>query len=192
MIAIIEYKAGNIESVRNAVRRAGHSCIVTSDEQQLRRADKVILPGVGHAAPAMQQLKEAGLDVVIPTLQQPVLGICLGMQLFCRYSEEGNTDCLGIFDTSVRRFPATGIVPHMGWNTLRAMSGPLLEGVSSTDDVYFVHSYYAEQCTHTVAACDYLLPFSAVLQRDNFFATQFHPEKSGEVGKKIIHNFLGL
>jgi glutamine amidotransferase len=184
MIAIIEYKAGNIESVRNAVRQAGHSCIVTSDEQQLRRADKVILPGVGHAAPAMQQLKEAG--------QQPILGICLGMQLFCRYSEEGNTDCLGIFDNVVRHFPATGIVPHMGWNTLTDMSSPLLEGVLLTDDVYFVHSYYVEPGIHTVATCDYLLPFSAALQRDNFFATQFHPEKSGAVGKKIFNNFLSL
>lgn len=192
MIAIIQYNAGNITSVENAVKRLGFPCRVTGDVDAIRQAEKVIFPGVGEASSAMIYLKERGLDKVIQSLVQPVLGICLGLQLMCEQSEEGNTQCLGIFGTTVKRFPAAGIVPHMGWNNLSVKESPLFAGLDKEDNFYFVHSYYAGLCEQTLASCNYLLPFSAAMQKENFFATQFHPEKSGDVGEKLLHNFLKI
>lgn len=192
MIAIIKYNAGNTQSVENAIRRLGYDCIITDDNDEILKADKVIFPGVGEASSAMHYLKEKGLDVLIPSLKQPVLGICLGMQLMCRLSEEGNTNALGIFDIDVKKFPPTEKVPHMGWNNLQNMKGDMLRSVKHEDDLYFVHSYYAELSQYTIAQCDYILPFSAALQKDNFYATQFHTEKSGSIGEQILKNFLAL
>jgi glutamine amidotransferase len=193
MITIIKYNAGNITSVKNAVERLGFDCIVTDDEQQIRNADKVIFPGVGEASSAMNYLRERGMDKLITSLTQPVLGICLGQQLMCKFSEEGNTTCLGIFDVEVKKFLATDIVPHMGWNGLRPRNeSRLLKDISENDDVYFVHSYYCELSENTIAECDYILPFSAAMQKENFYATQFHPEKSASVGERILKNFLEL
>jgi glutamine amidotransferase len=191
MIAIIKYNAGNITSVKNAVERLGFECIVTDVEQEIRQAEKVIFPGVGEASSAMNYLKDKELDNIIKTLTQPVLGICLGQQLMCKFSEEGNTDCLSIFDVNVKKFPPLEIVPHMGWNNIQLYSeSVLLNGISENDNVYFVHSYYCEVSENTVATCDYILPFSAVMQKNNFYATQFHPEKSASVGERILLNFL--
>ena len=190
MIAIIKYPAGNITSVENAVNRLGYQCVVTDDVELLKSADKVIFPGVGEASTAMKSLKETGLDKIIPALTQPVLGICLGQQLMCNFSEENNTECLGIFNTTVKKFPPTELVPHMGWNDLKLEQSRLLEGVSAEDNFYFVHSFYAEVCESTTATCDYILPFSAVMEKDNFYATQFHPEKSADAGERILKNFL--
>jgi glutamine amidotransferase len=192
MIAIIQYNAGNIRSVQNALTRLGYESMVTDDHDLIRKAAKVILPGVGEAGSAMKHLKEKGLDKLIPSLKQPFLGICLGQQLLCGFSEEGNTNCLGIFDANVRRFPDKEIVPHMGWNNFTRVSGPLFKNVSAEEDVYFVHSYYCEVGEDTAATCDYILPFSAAMQKDNFYATQFHPEKSARVGQQILINFLSL
>lgn len=192
MIAILKYNAGNITSVKNAVERAGYSCIITDDETELKKADKVIFPGVGEASSSMKYLKDRNLDVVIRSLQQPVLGICLGQQLMCTHSEEGNTDCLGIFNSTVKLFPADLIVPHMGWNTIEQMSSDLFSGIEEKDDVYFLHSYYADISEHTTAICNYILPFSAAMQKDNFYATQFHPERSSVIGERILLNFLRL
>ncbi len=192
MIAILKYNAGNIASVRNALDRLGYASFVSDDPEEIRKADKVIFPGVGEASSAMKYLKETELDKLIPDLKQPFLGICLGLQLMCRHSEEGDTDCLGLFDIEVKRFPAGEPVPHMGWNNLKNLRGPLFEGISEEDDVYFVHSYYAETSPFTSAVCEYILPFSAALQRDNFYALQFHVEKSGKVGERMLRNFLEL
>jgi len=178
--------------VENAVKRLGYRCRVTDDTGEIRQAEKVIFPGVGEASSAMIYLKERGLDDVITSLQQPVLGICLGLQLMCSHSEEGDTACFGIFDARVRKFPPGEIVPHMGWNNLTEVRSPLFTGFGKEDTVYFVHSYYAEICPQTIAQCDYIVPFSAAMQGDNFYATQFHPEKSGSVGEYILHNFLRL
>ncbi len=190
MIAIIKYNAGNITSVKNALNRLGYESIITDDESKIRNADKVIFPGVGEASTAMQYLQERKLDVLIKTLTQPVLGICLGQQLMCTFSEENNTPCLGIFDTSVKLFPHTALVPHMGWNNIESNNDPLFEGIGKDDNFYFVHSYYAEICERTIATCEYILPFSAAMQKDNFYATQFHPEKSADVGERVLRNFL--
>jgi glutamine amidotransferase len=193
MIAIIKYNAGNITSVKNAIERLGFDCIVTDDDQQIRSADKVIFPGVGEAKSAMNYLRERGMDELIISLTKPLLGICLGQQLLCKTSEEGNTKCLGVFDVEVKKFPATEVVPHMGWNCHRQFNNsPLFKGISKDDDVYFVHSYYCELSENTIAECDYILPFSAAMQKDNFYATQFHPEKSASVGEQILKNFLEL
>ncbi|WP_019539139.1 imidazole glycerol phosphate synthase subunit HisH [Proteiniphilum acetatigenes] len=192
MIAIIKYNAGNITSVKNAVERLGYECKVTDDIDEVLSAEKVIFPGVGEAKSAMNHLESKGLDKIIQSLVQPTLGVCLGLQLMCRHSEEGDTKCLGIFDAKVKKFPATDIVPHMGWNNLEVEVNPLFNGFGKDDAVYFVHSYYAEICSETIARCDYILPFSAAMQKDNFYATQFHPEKSGDVGEKILRNFLDL
>ncbi len=193
MIAIIKYNAGNTTSVKNAIERLGFDCIVTDDNQQIRSADKVIFPGVGEARSAMNYLRERGLDELIISLTKPLLGICLGQQLLCKTSEEGNTKCLGVFDVEVKKFPATDVVPHMGWNCHRQFNNsPLFKGVSKDDNVYFVHSYYCELSENTIAECDYILPFSAAMQKDNFYATQFHPEKSASVGELILKNFLEL
>jgi imidazole glycerol-phosphate synthase subunit HisH len=192
MIAILKYNAGNIKSVRNALTRLHYESIITDDPAELLNADKVIFPGVGEASSAMQYLKERGLDKTIISLRQPVLGICLGLQLLCRYSEEAETKCLGIFDTDVRLFPPVDKIPHMGWNNFLTMRGDLFKEVELEEDVYYVHSYYPEISSCTTATCDYILPFSASMQSGNFYATQFHPEKSAETGEKILRNFLEL
>jgi glutamine amidotransferase len=192
MIAILKYNAGNIMSVKNALNRLGYKSIITDNPEELSRADKVIFPGVGEASSAMRYLKDRGLDSIILSLKQPVLGICLGMQLMCRHSEEADTDCLGIFDTEVRLFPPVDKIPHMGWNNFFTLKGDLFRGVAPEDDVYFVHSYYPEISIFTTATCDYILPFSAAMEKDNFYATQFHPEKSAGIGEIILQNFLNI
>lgn len=194
-VAIVDYNAGNVRSVLNAVRRIGVEPLLTRDATEIRSADKVIFPGQGEAAGTMRFLRDTGLDRVITGLRQPVLGICIGMQLLCRHSDEGDTDCMGVFDADVLRFAPRrheDKVPHMGWNSLRDVQGSLFRGLHDGAYVYFVHSYYVPLCGSTVATCDYIQPFSAALQRDNFYATQFHPEKSGGVGEQILHNFLAL
>jgi glutamine amidotransferase len=198
MIAIVKYNAGNIGSVTNALNRLGIDNKVTDDPEELKAAGKVIFPGVGEAGTAMKYLRERGLDQVLIKLKQPVLGICLGMQLMCNHSEEGDTNCLGIFDTQVKKFPETAgmKVPHMGWNAInlefKVQNSELMNDIDNIADVYYVHSYYAQLCENTVAACDYILPFSSVLQKGNFYATQFHPEKSAEIGEQILRNFIEL
>lgn len=192
MIAIIKYNAGNIQSVQNALNRLGVESVITDDKTTILNADKVIFPGVGEASSAMNYLKERGLDQVIRTITQPFLGICLGLQLMCKYSEEGNTDCLGIFDTKVKLFPPKLKVPHIGWNNLKSSDVELFKGIRSSEDFYFVHSYYAELCEETIAVTDYIKPISAALQKNNFYATQFHPEKSASVGEKLLKNFIEL
>ena len=195
MIAIVDYKCGNLRSVENALERLSCPYILTADPDQLKAADKVILPGVGSAKAAMDNLREAGLPDVIRSLRQPVLGICVGLQVMCRDSEEGPTDGLGIFDAHVRRFEAApdAKVPHMGWNSLGNLDGKLFKGMESGRFVYFVHSYYAGLCQDTVATCRHgNTLFSAALRYENFYGTQFHPEKSGDVGEQVLKNFLAL
>ncbi len=192
MIAIIKYNSGNSTSVKNALSRLGYECIITSNAEEILNADKVIFPGVGEAKSAMEYLISVGLDEVIKNIKNPFLGICLGMQIMCRQTEEGDTKCLGIFDAKVRKFPPKGIVPHMGWNNCMVLKTPLFDKVTENEDFYFVHSYYAELSEYTSAQCDYLLPFSAALQRDNFYGTQFHPEKSGKPGSQLLKSFLEL
>lgn len=192
MIAIIKYNAGNIKSVQNALTRLGVESVVTDDPNTIIYADKVIFPGVGEAGSAMSYLQERGMDVLIKSITRPFLGICLGQQLMCSHSEEGNTHCLNIFDVNVRKFPSTDIVPHMGWNTIYDLKGEIFKKNNDHDDVYFLHSYYADLCADTSATCTYILPFSAALQKDNFFATQFHPEKSADVGDQILKSFIEL
>ena len=197
-IVIIKYNAGNIESVNNALHRLGVNAEITAEKDKIRNADKVIFPGVGEASTTMKYLREHKLDEVIVSLKQPVLGICLGLQLMCSHSEENNTDCLGIFDEKVKRFvPNPGEefitkVPHMGWNAINDLESDLMKNINENEYVYFVHSYYAEKSEHTIASCNYILPFSAALHKNNFYATQFHPEKSGDVGAKILENFLKI
>ena len=194
-VAIIKYNAGNIYSVSYALKRLGVEAIVTADPERLQKADKVIFPGVGEARTTMDYLRRHRLDVLIKELKQPLLGICLGMQLMCRHSEEGDADCLGIFDVDVKRFlpqAHTDKVPHMGWNTITALRSGLFDERQEQQFVYFVHSYYVPVNPFTAATTDYILPFSAALHKDNFYATQFHPEKSGSVGEAILHNFLKL
>lgn len=195
---IIKYNAGNIESVRNALKRLGVQAEVTADKDKIINADKVIFPGVGEASTTMEYLRKHKLDDLIVSLKQPVLGICLGLQLMCSHSEEGDTTCLGIFDERVKRFvPEPGMeyitkVPHMGWNTIYNTHSDLFSKNLENQYMYFVHSFYAGLGKNTAATCDYILPFSAALQKDNFYATQFHPEKSGIVGAEILQNFLNL
>jgi glutamine amidotransferase len=197
-IVIIKYNAGNIESVNNALQRLGVNAEITGDHEKIKAAGKVIFPGVGEASTTMAYLKKEGLDQLIPTLKQPVLGICLGLQLMCSYSEENDTACLGIFDEKVKRFiPEPGKefitkVPHMGWNSISQLKSEIFDLSLENQYVYFVHSFYAAVGEHTAAVCNYINPFSAALHRDNFYATQFHPEKSGTVGAKILENFLNL
>ncbi|WP_428068623.1 imidazole glycerol phosphate synthase subunit HisH [Chryseobacterium gambrini] len=190
MIAIIKYNGGNISSVQNSLNRLNVESVVTDDFDLIRKADKVIFPGVGEASSTMKLLKEKGLDQLIPTLKQPVLGVCLGMQLMCKNNEEGNTVGMGIFDIDVKKFPAKNIVPHMGWNTISDFKSGIFSGIEENSDVYFVHSFYCELSENTTSVCDYILPFSASLQKDNFYAMQFHPEKSGDIGSRLLENFL--
>ena len=194
MIAIVDYKMGNLRSVENALRRLGAEFTVTADADVIRRAERVLLPGVGNAAEAMENLREAGLVDVIRSLRQPVLGICVGMQVMCRHSEEGDVDCLGIFDARVKRFePAPDVkVPHMGWNRINNLDSKLFKGLERGSYVYFVHSFYPELCPDTIATSKHGVMFSAALKYENFYGTQFHPEKSGDVGERIIENFLRL
>ncbi|HON53350.1 MAG TPA: imidazole glycerol phosphate synthase subunit HisH [Bacteroidales bacterium] len=193
-IAIVKYNAGNIQSVSYALNRLGIEPIITNDPDKLYKADKIIFPGVGEASSAMAYLRAHGLDKILTTLTQPFLGICFGMQLMCKHSEEGNVDCLGIFDVQVKRFPSSKEfkIPHMGWNTIQNHKGTLLTNIPEQSFVYFVHSYYAELNEHTTTTCNYILPYSAGIEKDNFFAFQFHPEKSGEIGAKILENFIKL
>ena len=194
-VAIVKYNAGNIRSVDCALRRLGVEAMITADEAMLRSADKVIFPGVGEAATTMDFLHTTGLDAVIKSMEKPLLGICLGMQLMCRHSDEGNVDCLNIFDVDVKRFQSErheDKVPHMGWNTIEQTCSSLFRGFTKEEFVYFVHSFYVPVNEYTAAVTDYILPFSAALHKENFYATQFHPEKSGDVGERILKNFLEL
>jgi len=198
-VAIIKYNAGNVQSVLYALQRLGIHAFVTDVHEEIKSADKVIFPGVGNALSAMEYLKSRKLDELIRSLQQPVLGICLGLQLLCESSEEGNTQCLGIFKTTVKKFDNNVFqnknlvpvkIPHMGWNTIRNLSSPLMEGLSEESFVYFVHSYYADVCDETIAATEYINPFSAALHKNNFYGVQFHAEKSAATGERILSNFL--
>ena len=194
-VADVKYNAGNIRSVDYALKRLGVEAVITADKEELQSADKVIFPGVGEAETTMNHLKATGLDELIKNLRQPVFGICLGMQLMCRYSEEGEVDCLNIFDVDVKRFVPQkheDKVPHMGWNTIGKTNSKLFEGFTEEEFVYFVQSFYVPTCDFTAATTDYIHPFSAALHKDNFYATQFHPEKSGKTGEKILTNFLNL
>lgn len=191
MIGIIDYGTGNIKSVGNALARLGTEYIVTSQISIIKECDRIILPGVGSAGMAMENLKRSGLDKIIPALTQPVLGICLGMQLLCAHSEEDDTECLGIFKNRVQKFPEIGKkIPHIGWNTIGSLKGSLYTNVKQESFVYFVHSYFAGVDEKTIAASEYGIRFSASLNEKNFFGCQFHPEKSGDIGEKILHNFL--
>ena len=194
MIAIVDYKMGNLRSVENALKRLGAEFVVTSDADVIRSADRVLMPGVGNAAEAMENLRKAELVDVIRSLRRPVLGICVGMQVMCRHSEEGDVDCLNLFDARVKRFePAVDLkVPHMGWNTIGNLESKLFKGIEGGEYVYFVHSYYPELCPDTIATSRHGVMFSAALKYENFYGTQFHPEKSGDVGERIIANFLKL
>ena len=197
-IAIIKYNAGNIRSVDFALQRLGISAMITADPDEIKSADRVIFPGVGEASTTMSYLRQHKLDTLICDLRQPVLGVCLGLQLMCTHSEEGDTECLGVFPEMVRKFvpqpeDSTSFkVPHMGWNSVSGLKTFLFNDISEDEYFYFVHSYYATTGADTVATCNYLVPFSAALQRDNFYATQFHPEKSGKTGAKILENFINL
>ena len=198
MIAVVDYATGNLRSVADALHRSGAEFFLTADPEVLRQADKVILPGVGEASSAMEKLRERGLDTVIPSLTQPVLGICIGMQLMCLGSEEGGVGCMGIFPARVLRLTSvTGTgerlkVPHVGWDTISGLRTPLFDGMAGDTYVYYVHSFAAEPCDATIATTVYGEPFSAALGRNNFYGTQFHPEKSGAAGARILHNFLKL
>lgn len=191
-VAIIKYNAGNVCSILNALNRIGIEPIITDNAEYISTADKVIFPGVGEASSAMQYLKEHRLDIVIRNLKQPLLGICLGMQLLCRFSEENNTSCLGIFDQDIKKFSSEKKIPQIGWNSINELSSELFKGIKDEEYVYFVHSYYAEITENTIATTDYGVKYSSALQKGNFYATQFHPEKSGIIGAKIIENFIKL
>ncbi|WP_121667024.1 imidazole glycerol phosphate synthase subunit HisH [Mesonia aquimarina] len=191
-IVIIDYGAGNIKSIQFAIRRLGYNAILSNNTSLIQQADKVIFPGVGHANSAMKKLKDSKLDQIIPNLTQPVLGICLGMQLMCKYTEEGAVDGLGIFPISVYRFPQKSKIPHTGWNTIEKLRSPLFNSIQEKEYTYFVHSFYAPISDFTIAQTEYIIPFSAALQKGNFLATQFHPEKSSSPGERILSNFLNL
>lgn len=191
-IVIINYGAGNIQSILFAIERLGYKAILSNNPDEIKAADKVIFPGVGEASYAMQMLQKSGLDTLIPTLKQPVLGICLGMQLMCNSSEEGQTKGLGIFDVGVVKFTSKVKVPQMGWNTIYHLKSSLFSGIAENEYMYLVHSFYAPLCVETIARTNYELEYSSALEKDNFYGTQFHPEKSGDVGETILANFLKL
>ncbi|MFT6717254.1 MAG: glutamine amidotransferase [Saprospiraceae bacterium] len=191
-LVIIDYGAGNVQSVKYALNRLGIDATLSNDPATIKSADKIIFPGVGAAGPAMEALKENGIDELIPTLTQPVLGICLGMQLMCTHSEEGNVMGLGIIDVNVQKFIGEAKIPHMGWNNVSKLKSSLFEGFSTEDQLYFVHSYYVPVNEFTIAECDYIQNFSAAIQKDNFYACQFHPEKSGDVGEQLLKKFIAL
>ncbi|MDI5888691.1 MULTISPECIES: imidazole glycerol phosphate synthase subunit HisH [Flavobacterium] len=191
-IVIINYGAGNIQSIMFAIERLGFKAILSNNPDEIKAADKVIFPGVGEASSAMKMLLESGLETLIPTLKQPVLGICLGMQLMCNKSEEGNTKGLGIFDVDVIKFTPKVKVPQMGWNQIYNLKSPLFEGINENEYMYLVHSFYAPNCPEAIATTDYEVEYASALQKDNFYGTQFHPEKSGDVGEQILANFLKL
>jgi glutamine amidotransferase len=191
-LVIIKYNAGNIQSVLYALERIGMEAIVTDDHEQIRSADKVIFPGVGEASTAMNYLRERQLDTLIKDLEQPVLGICLGMQLMCHHTEENDTKCLGIFDTTVKKFTGDLKIPQIGWNTVTGISQPLFKNIADPSYCYFVHSFYAEICKETAAVTEYGTKFSSALQKNNFYGVQFHPEKSAAIGEQILKNFIDL
>ncbi len=191
-IAIIDYNAGNVQSVYYALKRMGIEANITADHQEIKNADKVIFPGVGEAASTMKYLKKSGLDLLIPSLEQSVLGICLGMQLLCSNTEEGQTNCLSIFPNKVKLFKGKEKVPHIGWNSISNLKGELFKGIKKDAYVYFVHSFYVETQSDTIATCNYMGDFSAAIQKNNFYAVQFHPEKSGDTGQQILKNFIEL
>lgn len=191
-LRIVNYGAGNIKSIQFAFQRLGFNAVLTSDADQILKADKVIFPGVGEASSAMKMLKKSGLDGLIPELKQPVLGICLGMQLMCNYTEEGDTNGLGIFHTDVKRFSNKVKVPQMGWNTVKNLKSDLFKNIDEGDYMYLVHSYYAKNCKESIATSDYEIEYASALENDNFFGVQFHPEKSGKVGARLLQNFLEL
>ena len=191
-IALIDYGAGNVQSVKYAVKRLGYEPVLTKDHEEIRSSDKVIFPGVGSAKAAMVQLQMSGLDELIPTLKQPVLGVCVGMQLMCKYSFEGNVSCLGIIDAEVKKFEGAMKIPHMGWNTISDVKSTIFEHSLEKEQVYFVHSYYVPINKYTIAETSYGLSFSAAIQKDNFYAVQFHTEKSGDIGSQILKKFLEL
>lgn len=190
-VVIIKYNAGNIRSVLFALERIGVQANVTDDPTEILSADKVIFPGVGEASSAMMYLKEKKLDELICSLKQPLLGICLGMQLMCSYSEENDTTCLGIFDEKVKLFPESEYkIPQIGWNTIESLKSPLFKGISESEYMYFVHSFYVEICENAIASTNYILSYSSAIHKNNFYAVQFHPEKSGVAGQKILENFI--
>lgn len=189
-IVIINYGAGNIQSIKFAIQRLGFKAVLSNNAEEILQADKVIFPGVGEASSAMQMLKSTGLDKIIPQLKQPVLGICLGMQLMCNYSEEGDTNGLGIFDVKVKRFSNQVKVPQIGWNQISNLKSDLFKGIKEDEFMYLVHSFYAEKCSEMIAETNYDLPYASALQKDNFYGVQFHPEKSSNAGEKILENFL--
>jgi glutamine amidotransferase len=191
-IVIINYGAGNIQSIMFAIERLGYKAVLSNNPDEIKAADKVIFPGVGEASYAMKMLRESGLDALIPTLKQPVFGICLGMQLMCKHSEEGDTKGLGIFDVDVVKFSSKVKVPQMGWNTIYYLKSDLFKGIAENEYMYLVHSYYAPLCVETIATTNYELEYSSALENDNFYGTQFHPEKSGDIGEQILANFLKL
>lgn len=191
-IVIINYGAGNIQSIKFAIERLGYEAVLSNNPEEIKAADKVIFPGVGEASYAMKMLEESGLDTLIPTLKQPVLGICLGMQLMCKHSEEGDTTGLGIFDVDVIKFTNKVKVPQMGWNTIYNLKSDLFKGIAEKEYMYLVHSFYAPLCAETIATTDYEVEYSSALENENFYGTQFHPEKSGDMGEKILKNFLEL
>ncbi len=192
-IVIIDYGAGNVQSVKFALERLGVVAVLSNDAAIIKSADKVIFPGVGEASSAMSEVKKQGLDKVIPNLTQPVLGICLGMQLMCKHSEEGDTTCLNIFPMEVKKFTHKLKIPHTGWNEIVALQGELFKGISEASFVYYVHSFFIEDSgEYTIAKTDYGIPFAGAVQKDNFYACQFHPEKSGGVGQRILRNFLEI
>ncbi|KAA1245974.1 imidazole glycerol phosphate synthase subunit HisH [Aquimarina sp. RZ0] len=191
-IVIINYGAGNIQSIKFAIQRLGYEAILSDDPLVIKAADKVIFPGVGEASSAMKKLKDSGLDIVVPELKQPVLGICLGMQLMCNHTEEGDTKGLGIFDVAVKKFNAGVKVPQIGWNQIESLSSPLFDGIEEKDYIYLVHSYYAPVTSDTIARTTYGVDYATALHKDNFYGTQFHPEKSSVIGEKILKNFLEI
>ncbi|BAO77422.1 imidazole glycerol phosphate synthase subunit HisH [Winogradskyella sp. PG-2] len=191
-LSIIDYGAGNIKSIQFAFKRLGYDAVLTDNPDEILASNKVVFPGVGEASSAMRMLKESGLNKLLPQLNQPVLGICLGMQLMCNHTEEGSTKGLGIFDVNVKRFSNAVKVPQMGWNTINNLKSDLFKGINENDYMYLVHSYYAENCNEAIATTDYELEYASALENDNFFGVQFHPEKSGKVGELLLQNFLEL